>query len=59
SRRKQRKGTEIPQSSIPTEPVANEVVHEERGDSVERAASTASTASSLEAEQDSGNIIRT
>ncbi|GKE02718.1 hypothetical protein Tco_1390701, partial [Tanacetum coccineum] len=56
SRRKQRKGTEIPQSSVPTEPVADEAVHEERGDSVERAATTAS---SLEVEQDSGNIIRT
>ncbi|GJR54149.1 putative ribonuclease H-like domain-containing protein [Tanacetum coccineum] len=34
----------------------NEAVHKERGDSVERAATNAS---SLEVEQDSGNIIRT
>ncbi|GJR73843.1 hypothetical protein Tco_0086208 [Tanacetum coccineum] len=56
SRRKQRKGTKIPQSSVPTEPVADEAVHEEKGDSVER---VATTDSSLEVEQDSGNIIRT
>ncbi|GJY75525.1 reverse transcriptase domain-containing protein [Tanacetum coccineum] len=56
SRRKQRKGTEIPQSSVLTEPVADKAVHKERGDSVER---SATTTSSLEAEQDSGNIIRT
>ncbi|GJU54655.1 hypothetical protein Tco_1228369 [Tanacetum coccineum] len=43
--------TEIPQSSGPTEHVADEVVHKERGDSLVRAATTAS---SLEAEQDSG-----
>ncbi|GKG31303.1 hypothetical protein Tco_0423791, partial [Tanacetum coccineum] len=36
--------------------VANEIVHEDREDKIERAATTAS---SLEAEQDSGNIIRT
>ncbi|GJZ97375.1 hypothetical protein Tco_0669828 [Tanacetum coccineum] len=35
---------------------ADETVHEERGDSMERAATTAA---SLDAEQDSGNIIRT
>ncbi|GKB97137.1 hypothetical protein Tco_0983274, partial [Tanacetum coccineum] len=34
----------------------NETVHEERGDSMERAATTTA---SLDAEQDSGNIIRT
>ncbi|GKA15882.1 hypothetical protein Tco_0695629 [Tanacetum coccineum] len=43
------------QSSGPTTLVADEIVHEERGDSVERA----TTAASLDAEQDSGNIIRT
>ncbi|GJX45319.1 hypothetical protein Tco_0261995 [Tanacetum coccineum] len=48
--------TEIPQSSEPTTLVADEAVHEERGDSVERAATTAT---SLDAEQDSGNINRT
>ncbi|GKE06843.1 hypothetical protein Tco_1398861 [Tanacetum coccineum] len=37
SRRKQRKGIKIPQSSVPTEPVADEAIHEERGDNVERA----------------------
>ncbi|GJT87719.1 hypothetical protein Tco_1069436 [Tanacetum coccineum] len=42
--------------SGPTTLVADETVHEERGDSVERAATTAA---SLDAEQDSGNIIRT
>ncbi|GJV12129.1 hypothetical protein Tco_1353670 [Tanacetum coccineum] len=43
----------IPQSSKPTNLDADEVVHEERGDSVERAATTTA---SLDAEQDSGNI---
>ncbi|GJT13759.1 putative ribonuclease H-like domain-containing protein [Tanacetum coccineum] len=42
--------------SGPTEPVADEVVYKERDDSLVRAATTAS---SLEAEQDSGNIIKT
>ncbi|GJT88984.1 hypothetical protein Tco_1070701 [Tanacetum coccineum] len=37
-------------------PVADETVHKERGDIVERAATTAA---SLDAEQDSGNIIKT
>ncbi|GKC83204.1 hypothetical protein Tco_1138921 [Tanacetum coccineum] len=46
----------IPQSSEPTNLVADKAVHEERGDSVERAATTAT---SLNAEQDSGNITRT
>nr|GEV24598.1 hypothetical protein [Tanacetum cinerariifolium] len=36
--------------------VADETIHEDRGDIVERAATTTS---SLEAEQDSGNILRT
>ncbi|GJS25366.1 hypothetical protein Tco_0453998, partial [Tanacetum coccineum] len=48
--------TEIPQSSGPTKHVADEVVHKERGDSLVRAATTVS---SLEAEQDSGNIDKT
>ncbi|GJZ13265.1 hypothetical protein Tco_0548495 [Tanacetum coccineum] len=43
-------------SSGPTTLVADETVHEESGDSMERAATTAA---SLDAEQDSGNIIRT
>ncbi|GJV92881.1 retrovirus-related pol polyprotein from transposon TNT 1-94 [Tanacetum coccineum] len=48
--------TEMPQSSGPTKHVADEAVHKERGDSLVRAATTAS---SLEAEQDSGNIDKT
>ncbi|GJZ17258.1 hypothetical protein Tco_0553381 [Tanacetum coccineum] len=55
-RKTKRKATEISQSSGPTTPVADEIVHEERGDKMERAATTAS---SLEAEQDSDNIIWT
>ncbi|GJX81282.1 hypothetical protein Tco_0329431 [Tanacetum coccineum] len=51
-----RKATEISQSSGPTALVADEPVHEERGDSVERAATTAT---SLDAEQGSGNINKT
>ncbi|GJS77636.1 putative ribonuclease H-like domain-containing protein [Tanacetum coccineum] len=43
-------------SSGPTTLVADETVYEERGDSVERAATTAT---SLDAEQGSGNINRT
>ncbi|GJR80165.1 putative ribonuclease H-like domain-containing protein [Tanacetum coccineum] len=48
--------TKIPQSSGPPIKVGDEVVHKELGDRMERAATTAS---SLEAEQDSGNINRT
>ncbi|GKE35058.1 hypothetical protein Tco_1454380 [Tanacetum coccineum] len=55
-RKTKRKATEISQSSGPTTLVADKTVHEERGDSMERAATTAA---SLDAEQDSGNIIRT
>ncbi|GJW57417.1 hypothetical protein Tco_0104148, partial [Tanacetum coccineum] len=51
-RKTKRKATEISQSSGPTTLVADETVHEERGDRMERAATTAS---SLEAEQDSGS----
>nr|GEZ32252.1 hypothetical protein [Tanacetum cinerariifolium] len=36
-----RKDTELPQTSVPTEVVADEVVYEEMYDSVERAATTA------------------
>ncbi|GKE77304.1 hypothetical protein Tco_1543424, partial [Tanacetum coccineum] len=42
--------------SGPTTLVADETVHKERGDSMERAATTAT---SLDSEKDSGNIIRT
>ncbi|GJV36145.1 putative ribonuclease H-like domain-containing protein [Tanacetum coccineum] len=49
--RKPRKDTHVPQPSNPIESVADEAVHKELGDSLVRAATTAS---SLEAEQDSG-----
>ncbi|GJV31145.1 ribonuclease H-like domain-containing protein [Tanacetum coccineum] len=51
-----RKDTKIPQSSGPTTNVADEVVYKERDDNLVRAATTAS---SLEAEQDIGNIDKT
>ncbi|GJR04787.1 hypothetical protein Tco_0527771 [Tanacetum coccineum] len=54
--RKPRKDTQVPQSSDPMENVADEAIHKELGDSLVRAATTAS---SLEAEQDSGNITKT
>ncbi|GJT64820.1 hypothetical protein Tco_1016300 [Tanacetum coccineum] len=56
SRRSKRKDTEVPQPSGPTTIVADEVVNEEMDDSLVR---DATTDSSLEAEQDSGNIIKT
>ncbi|GJZ97182.1 hypothetical protein Tco_0669635 [Tanacetum coccineum] len=55
--RKPKKGdTQVPQPSGPTKNVADEAIHKELGDSLVRAATTAS---SLEAEQDSGNITKT
>ncbi|GJZ30947.1 hypothetical protein Tco_0575994 [Tanacetum coccineum] len=51
-----RKDTQVPQPSDPSENVVDEAVHKELGDSLVRAATTAS---SLEAEQDSGNITKT
>ncbi|GJS04322.1 retrovirus-related pol polyprotein from transposon TNT 1-94 [Tanacetum coccineum] len=51
-----RKDTQVPQPSGPTNIVAYEVVHKELGDRLVRAATTAS---SLEVEQDSGNITKT
>nr|GEW97309.1 putative ribonuclease H-like domain-containing protein [Tanacetum cinerariifolium] len=51
-----RKDTQVPQPSGLTESVADEAVHKELGDSLVRAATTAS---SLEAKQDSGNITKT
>ncbi|GJV78589.1 uncharacterized mitochondrial protein-like protein [Tanacetum coccineum] len=48
-----RKDTQVPQPSGPTDIVADEAVHKELGDSLVRAATTAS---SLEAEQDSGRF---
>ncbi|GKE04187.1 uncharacterized mitochondrial protein-like protein [Tanacetum coccineum] len=53
---KPKKNIEIPQPSGSTDNVANEAVYKELDDSLVR---TATTASSLEAEQDSGNIIKT
>ncbi|GKF15351.1 hypothetical protein Tco_0056813, partial [Tanacetum coccineum] len=50
-----RKDTQVPQPSSPTN-VADEAVNKEMDDSLVRAATTAS---SLEAEQDSGNIAKT
>ncbi|GJZ46990.1 hypothetical protein Tco_0600822 [Tanacetum coccineum] len=55
-RKPKRKDTQVPQPSGPTKNVINEVIHKELGDSLVRAATTAS---SLEAEQDSGNITKT
>ncbi|GJZ61183.1 putative reverse transcriptase, RNA-dependent DNA polymerase [Tanacetum coccineum] len=54
--RKAKRTTEISQSSGPIHLVADETVYKEWEDRMERAATTAS---SLEAEQDSGNINRT
>ncbi|GJS54744.1 hypothetical protein Tco_0628106 [Tanacetum coccineum] len=56
SRRSKRKDTKIPQSSGPTDNVADEAVNEEMDDSLERAATTATV---LEAEQENGNIDKT
>ncbi|GJZ32477.1 hypothetical protein Tco_0577913 [Tanacetum coccineum] len=56
SRKPKRKDTQVPQPSGPTDIVADEAVYKELGDSLVRAATTAS---SLEAEQDSGNITKT
>ncbi|GJY47068.1 retrovirus-related pol polyprotein from transposon TNT 1-94 [Tanacetum coccineum] len=53
---KRGRDTKIPQSSGPPVKVGDEAVHKELGDRMERAATTAS---SLEAEQDSCNINRT
>ncbi|GJS47606.1 hypothetical protein Tco_0597727 [Tanacetum coccineum] len=55
-RKPKRKDTKIPQSSVPSDNVADEAVNEEMDDSLVRAATTAS---SLEEEQDSGNINKT
>ncbi|GKA20082.1 hypothetical protein Tco_0700071 [Tanacetum coccineum] len=55
-RKPKRKDTQIPQSSGPTKHVADEAVYKELDDSLVRAATSAS---SLEAEQDNGNIAKT
>ncbi|GKF76613.1 hypothetical protein Tco_0229083, partial [Tanacetum coccineum] len=52
---KRGRDTKIPQSSGPLVKVGDEAIHKELDDRIERAATTAS---SLEAEQDSGNINR-
>nr|GEV25733.1 hypothetical protein [Tanacetum cinerariifolium] len=51
-----RKVTQVPQLSVPTESVADEAVYKELDERLVRAATTAS---SLEAEQNSGNIDKT
>ncbi|GJW64709.1 putative ribonuclease H-like domain-containing protein [Tanacetum coccineum] len=55
-RKPKRKDTQVPQPSNPSKNVADEAVQKELGDSLVRAATTDS---SLEAEQDSGNITKT
>ncbi|GJW57472.1 hypothetical protein Tco_0104203 [Tanacetum coccineum] len=55
-RKPKRKDTQVPQSSDPTESVTDEAIHKELGDSLVRAATTSS---SFESEQDSGNINKT
>nr|GEW36864.1 hypothetical protein [Tanacetum cinerariifolium] len=55
-RKSKRKDTQVPQLSGPIESVTDEVVYKELDDSLVR---VATTASSLEAEQDSGNINKT
>ncbi|GKC73430.1 hypothetical protein Tco_1119313 [Tanacetum coccineum] len=55
-RKPKRKDTQVPQPIDPIENVTDEAVHKELGDSLVRAATTAS---SLKAEQDSGNINNT
>nr|GEU46974.1 hypothetical protein [Tanacetum cinerariifolium] len=55
-RKPTRKDTQVPQSSGPTDNVAGDDVHKELGDRLVR---TGTTASSLGAEQDNGNITKT
>ncbi|GKC98188.1 hypothetical protein Tco_1168463, partial [Tanacetum coccineum] len=55
-RKPKRKDTQVPQPSGPTNIVIDEAVHKELGNSLVRATTTAS---SLEVEQDSGNINKT
>ncbi|GKB02249.1 hypothetical protein Tco_0830338 [Tanacetum coccineum] len=56
SRRPKRNDTQVPQPSGPTTNVADEAVNEEMDDSLVR---VATTTSSLEVEQDNGNIDKT
>ncbi|GJT55988.1 putative ribonuclease H-like domain-containing protein [Tanacetum coccineum] len=53
---KRSRDTEIPQSGGPPKKIGDEVVYKELGDRVERAATTAA---SLDAEQDNSNILKT
>ncbi|GJU29412.1 hypothetical protein Tco_1173001 [Tanacetum coccineum] len=55
-RKPKRKDTQVPQPSDPSENVTDEAIHKELGNSLVRATTTTS---SLEAEQDSGNITKT
>ncbi|GJY86878.1 hypothetical protein Tco_0500904 [Tanacetum coccineum] len=55
-RKPKRKDTQVPQPSDPSDNLADEAVHKELDDSLVR---VATTASSLEAEQDNGNITKT
>ncbi|GJR30962.1 hypothetical protein Tco_1107194 [Tanacetum coccineum] len=56
SRKPMRKDTEVPQPSGPTDNVTDEAVYEEMDDNLER---VATTATSLDAKQDRGNINKT
>nr|GEX76968.1 hypothetical protein [Tanacetum cinerariifolium] len=56
TKKPKRKDIELPQTSVPTEVVADKAVYEEMYDSVERAATTTT---SLDAEQDMGIISKT
>ncbi|GJS67732.1 hypothetical protein Tco_0682297 [Tanacetum coccineum] len=55
-RKPKRKDTQVPQPSDPSENVVDEAIHKELGDNLVRAATTTS---SLEVEQYSGNITKT
>ncbi|GKF36772.1 hypothetical protein Tco_0113530 [Tanacetum coccineum] len=55
-RRSKKKDTQLPQSRVLSDNAADEAVYKELDDSL---VSVATNASSLEAEQDSGNIIKT
>ncbi|GJY53860.1 hypothetical protein Tco_0445524 [Tanacetum coccineum] len=55
-RRRTKKDTKLPQTSVPQDLEADEAVHKEEGDSVERAITTAA---SLDATHDIDNIIKT
>ncbi|GKC54657.1 uncharacterized mitochondrial protein-like protein, partial [Tanacetum coccineum] len=56
SRKPKRKDTKVPQPSGPTDNIVDEAVNEEMDDSLER---VTTTATSLDAEQDRGNIDKT